>query len=461
MSARMTARAAIVEPSTITKDGNHGHWAHPHTPHQGRKEGKPQAIFQRDHPGKPGKRITTTKMFNSKREANDWLAEQRVTYNRDPGARPDRAKTKFPDLVEQWKRIKWAALEPRSRARYEQIVRQHLMPEFGEAKVGDITREWVRDYLAGLTTNGQVATITDRDGNRKPNPRAGQPYAAGTIHKVRTTLSSIMSEAVERKMVTSNPCHSIKRNDFRDVVQDEPRKMEFLTPDQIDALADAIDLDRKGQRRPGREGNRYRVLVLTAAYTGLRASELHALRVRDIDLENGLLTVSRSLKEWKNSALGEPGVAIFGTTKTKKPRSVELDDQLVADLAAYLAPDPGGTPPLPDSLVFVNAGGGPIHEVTWLRNWYKPAVKRALPELTGQLRFHDLRHTYVSLLIAAGIHPKEIAAQAGHASVAMTMDRYGHLSPAASPKIKSGLAAARRSVAFSGSNVVELHPSAA
>jgi integrase len=405
------------------------------------KDGKPQAVFVREHPGKPGKRITTTETFNTKREANDWLAEQRVKYNRDPGARPDRAKTKFPALVEQWQRIKWATLEPRSRARYEQVVREHLTPEFGEAKVGDITREWVRDYLGGLSA--------------QTKPDGSPQYAAGTIHKVRTTLSSIMSEAVERNMVALNPCHSIKPNDFKDVIKRERRKMEFLAPGQIDALADAIDLDRKGTRRPGREGNRYRVLVLTAAYTGLRASELHALRVKDIDLVRGLLTVERSLKQWRD------GQAIFGTTKTEKVRTVELDEQLCADLAAYLAPDPGGPPPRAADLVFVNAEGGPIHQVAWLRNHFKPAVVRALPELAGQLRFHDLRHTYVSLLIAAGVHPKEIAAQAGHASVAMTMDRYGHLSPAASPQIKSGLASARQSVKSAGSNVVPMRPSAA
>jgi integrase len=421
--------------------------------------GKPQAVFVRDHPGKPGKRLTTSKTFDTKREARDWLADQRSTYNRDPSARPDRAKTSFAVLVRQWQRIKWATLEPRSRARYEQIVRQHLMPEFGEAKVGDITREWVRDYLAGLSSNGQVATITDRHGDLKPNPRAGQPYAPGTIHKIRTTLSSIMSEAVERKMVATNPCHSIARNDFK-MVKRERRKMEFLTPQQIDALADAIDIDKwTGSRREDREGNRYRVLILTAAYTGLRASELHALRVKDLDLVRGLMTVERSLKEWRE------GLAIFGTTKTEKVRTVELDPDLCQDLAAYLTPDhtPGGqpSPPSPDSLLFVNAAGSPIHQVAWLRNHFKPAVRRALPGLAGQLRFHDLRHTYVSLLIAAGVHPKEIAAQAGHASVAMTMDRYGHLSPAASPQIKSGLAAARQSVKSTGSNVVPLRPSAA
>lgn len=382
------------------------------------KDGKPQAIFQRDHPGKPGKRITTTKMFNSKREANDWLAEQRVTYNRDPGARPDRAKTKFPDLVEQWKRIKWATLEPRSRARYEQVVREHLTAEFGEAKVGDITREWVRDYLAGLGSQ------TKPDGTPK--------YAPGTVHKVQTTLSSIMSEAVERSMVSANPCHGLNRGG-KLLKPELKRELVIPAAEEVHALADAID-------------PHYRTLILTATFTGLRASELHALRHQDVDLVNGRLTVARALKVWRD---GEP---VFGGTKTEKPRSVVLCNEIRDLLAVILSP--GGKD---DGLVFTSMrGGGAVHQVAFLRNHFKPARRRALPAHTD-LRFHDLRHVYASMLNYEGVDSFTIAEQLGHSTMTTMTSRYTHGMRDSDDKVRAAL-----SRAFTGkTNVFELRPPSA
>jgi integrase len=387
------------------------------------KEGKPQAVFQRDHPGKPGKRITSTKTFNTKKDARDWLAEQRVKYNREPNARPDRAKAKFPALVEQWQRVKWETLEPRSRARYEQIVRQHLMPEFGEAKVGDITREWVRDFLTGLQSTKRP------DGTLK--------YAPGTIHKVQTTLSAIMTEAVERDMVSANPCHGLNRGG-KLLKPERKRDLDIPTAEQIHALADAV----------GEKHAPYRTLILTATFTGLRAGELHALRRRDVDLDGRMLTVAGALKVWR---AGEP---VFGTTKTNEVRHVVMCDEIRDLLAAVLSP--GGKP---DDLVFTSMiGGGAIHQVAFLRNHFKPARQRALPD-HADLRFHDLRHVYASMLNYEGIESFTIAEQLGHSTMTTMTSRYTHGMRDSDGKVRAAL-----SRAFNHepeSNVFELHPSSA
>jgi integrase len=103
----------------------------------------------------------------------------------------------------------------------------------------------------------------------------------------------------------------------------------------------------------------------------------------------------------------------------------------------------------PQRLVFTNSEGGPIHQVAWLRNHFKLAVKQALPAYAADpadpdlqtLRFHDLRHTYVSFLVAQGIHAKAIQEQAGHASAVITLDRYGHLMDSAGEGVKTALSA--------------------
>jgi len=244
------------------------------------------------------------------------------------------------------------------------------------------------------------------------------------VLKVRTTLSSIMSEAVQRNIITANPCHGIKG-----LPSAEPRKMLCLNPAEVATLAEAID-------------PHYRTLIYVAAYTGLRAGELHELRWRDVDLMRGRINVTRALKAWRQ------GTPIIGKTKTNKPRAVDLAPhitRLLSDHAALSRPggNPGGHQ---DTLVFTNSVGTAIHQVAWLRNHFKPAVARALPRYAlpnpQTLRFHDLRHTFVSMLIAQNVHPKAIHEQAGHASITTTMDRYGHLLPGASDTVKEALTAA-------------------
>ncbi len=92
----------------------------------------------------------------------------------------------------------------------------------------------------------------------------------------------------------------------------------------------------------------------------------------------------------------------------------------VEELATHLATWSG------DEYVFASPGGGPLRVINWRRRFWRPAVGSAGVE---PLSPHDLRHTAVSLWIAAGANPKEVARRAGHTSVAFTLDRYGHLFP--------------------------------
>jgi integrase len=113
-------------------------------------------------------------------------------------------------------------------------------------------------------------------------------------------------------------------------------------------------------------------------------------------------------------------------------------------------------PASPDALLFVSPGGGgtrqagnggPIRHGLFVRRVFKPAIvgdektnrKSALPVAKHNLRFHDLRHTCASLLVAAGAHPKLIQARLGHASITTTLDRYGHLFPSVEEALADAL----------------------
>ena len=213
--------------------------------------------------------------------------------------------------------------------------------------------------------------------------------------------------------------------------------MVVLTPAEVHALTTEM-----GAKHPS-----YRALILTAGFTGLRAGELHALRRRDVSLLERKLVVARAVKTWRN---GQP---VYGTTKTDRVRKVVLAPELCDVLAAHMGPDGH-----PDDLVFTSMqGGGTIHQVAFLRNHFKPARVAALPDHTG-LRFHDLRHTFVSLLIQQGVNVKAIAEQAGHANAAMTLNVYAHLFPGDDAHVETALSAAW---AKATTNVVPLRQEAA
>ena len=167
--------------------------------------------------------------------------------------------------------------------------------------------------------------------------------------------------------------------------------------------------DRRGREAP--QGSSGWTLARAA-----RASELWALRRREVDVMRGRITVERSVKEWRD------GVPAFGTTKTGKVRTVELAELLAAHLAS-----PADTPS-PDALVFTLKHGGPIRHEPWYRAYYRPAVRQVLAEHRDR-RFRTLRHSYATMLLSAGVNPAWVAKQGGWASTKILLDTYGRALP--------------------------------
>jgi integrase len=183
---------------------------------------------------------------------------------------------------------------------------------------------------------------------------------------------------------------------------------------------------------------RYRALVLTGAYTGLRPGELATLSVDRLDLLRRQLRVEEPLK-----------------TPSAR-RTVSFPAFLADELAAHLTSHPGQ-----NRLVFTAPEGGPLRLSLFRRRIWYPAVEASvgLP-----MRPHDLRHTHVALLIAAGEDPYVISQRLGHASIRTTYDVYGHLFEGRDREAADALEAARaRSLAdfprtLGGPKVVSLDP---
>jgi integrase len=364
-------------------------------------------------------RKVIVKTFARRRDAERWLTGQAAAIHDGSFIDPRHGAKPFRDLITTWERTHLPKLAPKSRERYESVTRTYLIPRFGATPLGKLTRAEFKEWFANLAAE------------RKPN---GKPrYAPGTLRKVQVILSSILSEGIELGLLRENPAARLR-------LPSPPRtEMTILTADEIKALADAIPRTSD------------RLAIYVAAYCGLRAGELWALQRRDIDLLHNRLYVRRALKDIR-------GHLEFGDTKTTgSRRTVSLPTFLGTMLAEHMETMPASA----DALLFVSPGGGgtrqageggPIRHGLFVRRVFKPAIvgnednedetkrrKPALPAEKHNLRFHDLRHTCASLLIAAGAHPKLIQARLGHASITTTLDRYGHLFPSVEAALADAL----------------------
>jgi integrase len=143
--------------------------------------------------------------------------------------------------------------------------------------------------------------------------------------------------------------------------------------------------------------------------TGMRQGELFGLQWEDIDFEGHQIHVRRAL--WHGQ---------LGTPKSRRSRrAIDMPPTLEEALQRLSTQKRS-------EFVFCNERGTPIDADNFRHREFPPALRRAG---LRPVRFHDLRHTYTSLLIAQGAHPKYIQAQLGHASIQTTLDRYGHLMP--------------------------------
>jgi integrase len=168
----------------------------------------------------------------------------------------------------------------------------------------------------------------------------------------------------------------------------------------------------------------YYPIIYTAVKTGLRQAELLGLRWRDLDLDLASLSVTQVLYKRK-------GVCQFKEPKTNhSQRRLDLTPSLALFLRKYRTERQAerlllGKPLSEDDLVFGNINGNPMDPGT-LTHSFARIARRA--RLAGT-RFHDLRHTFASLMLLAGIHPKIVSEALGHSSVAFTLDTYSHVLP--------------------------------
>ena len=312
------------------------------------------------------------KNFIRKIDAERYLVNLESDKLRGRYADPRLGRTRLADWFTEWQPT-CTNVSALTRIRDEASIRNHVIPKLGDVPIRQLQPVHISQWVASLGDDG---------------------LAPATTRKAYQLLAAALTSAVDNGLIPVSPCRKVK---LPKLVTPE---MRILEPDEIDALAEAMD-------------DRYRVMVIAAAYTGLRFGELCALRKERFDALRKTVRVEESLSEVKSEFIFK------GPKSEASRRTVSVPGFLVEELAQHLATFPDDS-----ALVFTAPTGGPIRRTNFRRRAWIPGVETSVGE---PCTFHDLRHSHVALLIAQGEHPKVIQERLGHASIKTTLDTYGHL----------------------------------
>lgn len=298
------------------------------------------------------------------------------------------------DVVEASMAVAALKLKPRTLTSYRQSYDNHILPALGSRRISSLSSQDVEQWVAELRDKG---------------------LSPATVRNNYVALNKVFRYAVRHKLVAANPCTG---TELPKATGDEVFVPKFLTPAEVEKLAAALD-----PHAP------YGLLVRFAAYTGLRAGELAGLRVHDVNLLRRHIEVRRTVQRVKGGwATGAPKSA-------QSTRNVPLRAELVEALALYLDNHPArNNPDAPLWPGRVQGGHGPnksaftyaraFDHQSFYRYYFTPAAQ-ALG--LGDVRFHDLRHTYASIMAAAGVEIHKVSRWMGHANISTTDSIYTHL----------------------------------
>jgi integrase len=268
-------------------------------------------------------------------------------------------------------------------------LRRHVLPRLGARTLSSLRTEDIDRLIAELEAEGK---------------------APGTVRNVVVPLRKMLADAVRQGLLLANPA----------VRADLPPAQEFagkeIPPEHTDAIRSALaELAPNDPLRNERDLF-YVHFFDIALGTGLRLGELRGLRWSDVDRERRLIRVERA---YSRDALRRP--------KTRSGvRAVPLFPSVEAALRELAARAVERGRYAPAELVFASPRGTPLQPSNFRQRVWDPALRRAGLE-EDRYRFHDLRHTCVSRLVAAGADVKLVQAVAGHANPLITLKRYSHL----------------------------------
>jgi integrase len=266
-------------------------------------------------------------------------------------------------------------VQPSTVEAYAGRLQRHVLPRLGERRLDEVGLDDILALISDLRKGG---------------------YSGATAVAILTPLSRLFGHAVRRGLIEVNPVSKLDRSERPRISRQE---RPVLNPEEIGRLLDAA-------------APRFRTLLATAILSGLRQGELLGLHWRDVDFDNQLIHVRTQLNRKRRDVPPKTERAV---------RDVILMPALAQALRQHRTESAFNRP---DDYVFTTRTGTPHHAPHIGMRVLKPALESAGLQ---PVRWHDLRHTFASLLIAGGANITFVSRQLGHTSSQITLGVYAHL----------------------------------
>jgi integrase len=271
---------------------------------------------------------------------------------------------------------------------YNEVLNNYVFPHLGGRLLSDLTPLDIKKWHGDLLDHGR---------------KKGGPLAANSVKLAHRVLHRALADGVRWNIIPSNPASSVR------LPKREHHEMAVWAPIEASEFLSNIARDRLAP------------LWTLALDTGMRRGELAGLRWSDINLDGATLTImqQRTTANYQT---------VIAAPKARSQRQLQLAEPTIEVLQAHhlrqqaerRALGPAWTD---TGYVFVDEAGQPFHPQRITKLFNHAIQKTGAPKI----RLHDLRHTMATAALAAGVHPKIVQEQLGHATISVTLDTYSHL----------------------------------
>ncbi|MFC1933652.1 tyrosine-type recombinase/integrase [Chloroflexota bacterium] len=347
-------------------------------------------ISQKDEGGKWRQKWLSTGA-RTKKEAQASLTA--VLHKINTGVYVPPSKLTLSQFLEHWLQDCRGNIAPNTAQTYAWFIDRHIKPAIGQIALTTLKPEHLQRLYSEKLSSGR------RDGTGGLGSRS--------VRYIHSTLHKALKSAVKLGMIARNPA------DLVDIPKVTRHEMQVMNETDLHIFLEYA------------KSTRYYPLFYVALFTGMRRSELLALRWCDIDLLLCQASVTRTLHQLHNrefvvrqpkTAKGRRLIALSPSTVQVLREHREAQEKLRQSLDMTLSDD---------DLVFCKIDGKPLLPDSITQAWRNLARRTGLKGI----RLHDARHSHASLMLKQGIHPKIVSERLGHATIAITLDTYSHVVP--------------------------------
>lgn len=369
-----------------------------------RKDGNWEARYTVGVNPKTGKQLQKSVYAKTEKEVRKKLTA--ILNSIDQGTYMEPEKMTVSAWCDLWLKDYVGAVKKTTLEQYRYQIESYIKPSIGAVKLPALTSPVIQK-MYNDAQKPRKEKRKQRNGKMKVVDVPG--LSAKSVKNLHGVCHRLMDQAVLLQYIRSNPCDPCK------LPRIEKKEIHPISGKYLPLFLEAIKDDFYGD------------LFYVDMFTGLREAEIIGLRWDYVNFKKGTITVKEQFK--RERKVGGGGKYDFVSPKNDKERTIKAAPsvmdvlQKIKSKQAELKMASGHQWQNEHNLVFVNENGGHVVDATVYRHLKEIVARIGIPET----RFHDLRHTYATLAIQSGDDIKTVSENLGHATVAFTLDIYGHV----------------------------------